>query len=65
MSGAINLPGSLLAAQAASYSKGQEVTQDHSKEKAEQTRLLRQVLQQNKAVEQQKKAGGPQKGILA
>ena len=62
MSGAIH---NLIAAQAASYAKGQESLREHSKDKADEVRLLRQQLAQAKGMEQQKKTGGAQKGILA
>lgn len=44
MSGSMNIPGVMNAAQAASFFKGQEKTRENSKEKQEELNLLRKAL---------------------
>lgn len=65
MSGSMNFTGSLLAAQAVSFNKGNDVSRDMSKDKLEQARELRKMLVQAKEVDKTKKTNDAQKGILA
>ena len=65
MSGPINQPGSLLAAQIVSYNKGQELQSKESAEEREKKRLLNLQLQQIGKQQQLKKPNGAGKGILA
>lgn len=61
----LNLPGGLLAANAASYAKGQEVTRDASSDQKEKLRLARQIAANQKQAAELKKAEGAKKGFMA
>lgn len=59
------MPGALLAATAASYAKGQEVTKDASSETKEKQRAMRAALARHQADLNQQKTNDAQKGFLA
>jgi hypothetical protein len=67
MSGFPSIPGasSLLAAQAASFNKGQETTASNSTERQDRARKQNQMVFVTRQTEQKQKTEDAQKGFLA
>jgi hypothetical protein len=65
MGSQISGPGSLLMAQAVTYTQGQRINRDNSKERKEDAAQFGQRLLLAKDVLKQKKANTPEKGLLA